>query len=157
MCFHLAASRGSWSPRFSLNVAFFPDSTVKPLLFLKLHFIRQRSRHYFTCHSVYICPFPHFIPLLLNFLSHSPHLTLVLFLYLFFPRPQLCVAVLQGTLCSPQHLSAVLRVLLLWLRLFLSSFTTTTTLYYPPLLTNWQVHALCTTCLPFRRLASPLD
>lgn len=39
-------------------------------------------------------------------------------------------------------------MLLLWLHLFLSSSTTTTTLYYPPLPTSWQVHTLCTTCLP---------
>lgn len=157
MCFHLSDSRGRCSPHCSLKFAFFSDCKV--FAFLKIAFYPPAisSLLHLTCHPVAICPFLHFIPLLLNFLSHSPHLTLVLFLYLFFPRPQLCVAVLQGTLCCPQHLSAVLRVLLLWLRLFLSSFTTTTTLYYPPLLTNWQVHALCTTCLPFRRLASPLD
>lgn len=79
LCFPINASRGSWSPHCNLKFAFFTDSTVKFLLFRKLHFIHQRSRHYFTlpvtCHSVYICPFLHFIPLLLNFLSHSPHLT----------------------------------------------------------------------------------
>lgn len=78
--------------------------------------------------------------------SHFPPLILSLF-YLFFPLLQPCVAVLQGTLCSPQPLSAVLRVLLLWLRLFLYSSTTTTTLYYPPLPTSWQVFTLCTACL----------
>lgn len=81
------------------------------------------------------------------FLSHILPPFFCLF-YLFFPPLQPCVAVLRGTLCCPQPLSAVLRVLLLWRRLFLSSSTTTTTLYYPPLPTSWQVHTLCTTCLP---------
>lgn len=89
-----------------------------------------------------------FLPSLLFFSDSHPFPPVILSLfYLFFPPLQPCVAVLRGTLCCPQPLSAVLRVLLLWLRLFLSS-STTTTLYYPPLPTSWQVHTLCTTCLP---------
>lgn len=79
--------------------------------------------------------------------SHTLPTLFCLSSYLFFPRLQPCVAALRGTLCCPQPLSAVLRVPLLWLHLFLS-FSTTTTLYYPPLPTSWQVHTLCTTCLP---------
>ncbi|KAG7237216.1 hypothetical protein INR49_032549 [Caranx melampygus] len=74
-----------------------------------------------------------------------------------FHKAKPCVAVLRGTLCCPQPLSAVLRVLLLWLRLFLSSFTTTT-LYYPPCRPAGSVsvyvysrvhsHFLCTNLIP---------
>lgn len=110
--------------------------------------IHLSSTHLFTLH---VTSLPSFLllslPPLLSFsVSHSFSRILSLF-YLFFPPLQPCVAVLRGTLCCPQPLSAVLRVLLLWLRLFLSS-STTTTLYYPPLPTSWQVHTLCTTCLP---------
>ena len=77
-------------------------------------------------------------------------LTLSIFLFSVFHLLQPCGAVLQGTLCCPQPLSAVLRVLLLWLHLFLSSFTTT--LFCPPLPTVWQVHFLCTSCLPAWKL-----
>lgn len=78
--------------------------------------------------------------------SHSPPFSSVPSSSLL-PLLQRCVAALRGTLCCPQPLSAVLRVLPLWLRLFLSTTTTTTTLYYPPSLTSWQVHSLCTACL----------
>lgn len=97
-------------------------------------------------------PLPSLLPpppylLLCPPLSHTLPTLFCLSSYLFFPRLQPCVAALRGTLCCPQPLSAVLRVPLLWLHLFLS-FSTTTTLYYPPLPTSWQVHTLCTTCLP---------
>lgn len=113
---------------------------------------RATSPPYLSLHRHALSPF--IPPFSLTLCLTLP--TLLFFFYLLFPHPQLCVAVLRGTLCCPQPLSAVLRVLLLWPRLFLSSFTTTT-LYYPPLPTTWQVHILCTTCLPFCRPASPSD
>lgn len=118
----------------------FPSLFHPPFLHLPLHF---------SCHCNTLCSplFPFCFLLGFPFLSHTLYPLILSLFYLFFPPLQPCVAVLRGTLCCPQPLSGVLRVLLLWLRLFLSS-STTTTLYYPPLPTSWQVHTLCTTSLP---------
>lgn len=118
----------------------FPSLFHPPFLHLPLHF----SCH---CNTLYSPLFPFCFLLGFPFLSHTLYPLILSLFYLFFPPLQPCVAVLRGTLCCPQPLSGVLRVLLLWLRLFLSS-STTTTLYYPPLPTSWQVHTLCTTSLP---------
>lgn len=131
-----------------LHCRFTLDSPVFSLLSLLLA-IHQPVSH--SLHLTCCCNNSSFS--LLAYLFHCLLFTLTLsptlysVFYLFFPHLQPCVAVLRGTLCCPQPLSAVLRVLLLWLRLFLS-FSTTTTLYYPLLPTSWQVHTLCTTCLP---------
>lgn len=151
-----SASSCHASPRLPSRSFPFPVSFYSlPLTVIFLIFKSLFSGHVFIPFTFPSSPIhPLFVP---SPLQHSSHLlpllshTLPPFILslprLFSPLLQRCVAALRGTLCCPQPLSAVLRVLPLWLRLFLSS-STTTTLYYPPLLTSWQVHTLCTACLP---------
>lgn len=129
-------NQGSLHCRFVFTVFKFPHLAI----------LRIRLQHPPPPSCLLFFLLPSYL-LLCPSLSHTLPTLFCLSSYLFFPRLQPCVAALRGTLCCPQPLSAVLRVPLLWLHLFLS-FSTTTTLYYPPLPTSWQVHTLCTTCLP---------
>lgn len=133
------------SPRHdeSFPISIFSCLYFKKLLSFPPLFLRSLHRyHLFQPRDPFIFLFPSSFCLTL-----FVHLLLSCLL---FPTLQPCVAALRGTLCCPQPLFAVLRVLPLWHRLFLSSYTTTTTLYYPPLPTSWQVHTLCTSrsCSP---------
>lgn len=69
--------QGELESALQLKVSVLFRLDCKVFAFLKIAFYPPAisSLLHLTCHSVYICPFLHFIPLLLNFLSHSPHLT----------------------------------------------------------------------------------
>lgn len=129
-------------PRPALHVLPFHPSTFlhfSPLLCVPRPYIHLSPPH-LTPSLPFISLFPSF--------SASPSSLLFSLSSPLFPPLQPCVAALRGTLCCPPPLSAALRVLQLWRRLFLSS-STTTTLYYPHLPTNWQVHSLLyLSCLP---------